>query len=178
MLRKISSVYFRVLVFSALFFAFHSAAYAQASMTFEDINQSYQSRRLTIPKSEIKYQEILKFENHHFDDTKAALRDIYKQEAENIAEAKRGCGTNLRCRKYLSDEGKALVNDYVKAMERLKEIYRRRITQLNAARRNFDSMEMRIDNNLNRQNRSYRIRGYERRIDPSLIQQNRRRYQD
>lgn len=58
-------------------------------MTFEDITQSYQVRKLALPKSEIKYQETLQIENQRFRDTENAIKEIYKQETDNITNAKK-----------------------------------------------------------------------------------------
>jgi hypothetical protein len=77
---------------------------------------------------------------------------------------------------YGNDEGKRLYNDYVKALQELKEIYGRRRKQLDATRKNFKNPEIRIDNSLSRHNGSPRkIRGYERRVDAGLIRQSRER---
>ena len=170
MFKKVASTGFGVLLFAILFLASQPAASAQPSMTFADIQQSYQVSRLPIPHSEIQYQEILTAENERFANARDALNAIRLQEADNIAEAEKSCGRDLSCINYLKAEGKRLVNDYAKALQKLKDIYGQRRQRLEASRKNFPQPERRIDDSLLRHSQSPRtIRGYERRIDDSLL---------
>lgn len=174
MLKRFFSAAFSVLMFFAFYQVSNSTGYAQASMTGADIVQGYKTNRLTIPKSEIQYREVLALENERFEDALDAIKEIYRQDAQTLAGQKKGCGTNLRCIRYFNEEGRELYNNSVKDQQNLKEIYRQRRTQIEAARKNFQKMEMRIDPGLTqptRQNRPIRI--YERRVDDRIIRQNR-----
>ncbi len=176
---RASLVTFSILTVSAYFFISNVIVYAQASMTGEEIVQSYNNSRLKIPKSEIQYQELVGLENERFGEAKEALREIYQQDVATLDKEKRGCGTNLRCLKYFKEEGKDLVNDFVRNGRRLKDIYGQRRLQLENARKNFSRIEMRVDDTLVQPNRRPNpLRIHEQRVDDTLIKRNKDRYKN